>query len=104
MQAALTDPARTYHYDLEIKEILTSGDLAVVRLVWTVKVRPKGGGPEQTTRERVSQGFVAGWKLDRRRAALGGEMCKSSQKWSVRRSAVRSIAWLDSLPVTRQFS
>src|SRR5260221_544179 len=35
MQAALTDPAKTYHYDLEIKEILTSGDLAVVRLVWT---------------------------------------------------------------------
>jgi len=24
MQAALTDPAKTYHYDLEIKEILVS--------------------------------------------------------------------------------
>ena len=41
MQAALTDPAKTYHYDLEIKEILVSGDLAVVRLVWTLKVHPK---------------------------------------------------------------
>ena len=30
-------------------------------------------------------------------ASLGGEMWKSSQKWSVRRSAVRSIAWLDVL-------
>src|SRR5260370_8459528 len=34
MQAALTDPAKTYHYDLEIKEILTSATLAVVILVW----------------------------------------------------------------------
>ena len=31
----------------------------------------------------------------RERASLGVEMWKSSQKWSVQRSAVRSIAWLD---------
>src|SRR5579863_8424315 len=51
LQAALTDPAKTYHYDLEIKEILVSGDLAVVRLVWTLKVHPKSGGTDATTRE-----------------------------------------------------
>ena len=31
----------------------------------------------------------------RERASLGVEVWKSSQKWSVQRSAVRSIAWLD---------
>jgi hypothetical protein len=31
----------------------------------------------------------------RGRASVGVEVWKSSQKWSVRRSAVRSIAWLD---------
>ena len=31
----------------------------------------------------------------RDRAQLGVEVVKSSQKWSVQRSAVRSIAWLD---------
>jgi hypothetical protein len=31
----------------------------------------------------------------RGRTSLGVEMGKSSQKWSPRRSAVRSIAWLD---------
>jgi uncharacterized protein (TIGR02246 family) len=69
MQAALTDPAKTYHYDLEIKEILVSGDLAVVRLVWTLKVRPKDAGSEQITREpgmdifrRQSDGS---WKISR---------------------------------------
>ena len=30
----------------------------------------------------------------RERASLGVEVWKSSQKWSVQRSAVRSIAWL----------
>ena len=33
----------------------------------------------------------------RERASLGVEVWKSSQKWSVQRSAVRSIAWLDDL-------
>ncbi|HEY9158071.1 YybH family protein [Candidatus Binatus sp.] len=50
LQMALADTAKTYHYDLEIKEIIVSGDLAVVRLVWTLKVRPKNG-PEETKRE-----------------------------------------------------
>jgi ketosteroid isomerase-like protein len=52
LQAALSDQAKTYHYDLEIKEILVSGDLAVVRLVWTLKVHPKdAASSEGTTRE-----------------------------------------------------
>jgi hypothetical protein len=31
----------------------------------------------------------------RERASLGVEVWKSSQNWSVQRSAIRSIAWLD---------
>ena len=31
----------------------------------------------------------------RNRAPLGLKVWKSSQKWGIRRSAVRSIAWLD---------
>ena len=50
LQMALADQSNTYHYDLEIKEIIVSCDMAVVRLVWTLKVRPKDG-PETTTRE-----------------------------------------------------
>ena len=38
----------------------------------------------------------------RERASLGAEVWKSSQKWSVQRSAVRSIAWLDVWPATEQ--
>jgi uncharacterized protein (TIGR02246 family) len=70
LQAALTDPAKNYHYDLEIKEILVSGDLAVVRLVWTLKVHPKDAtASEVITREpgmdifhRQSDGT---WKIQR---------------------------------------
>jgi len=50
LQMALSDPAKSYHYQLEIKEILVSGDLAAVRLVWTLSVSPKNG-PAESTRE-----------------------------------------------------
>ena len=70
MQAALTDPAKTYHYDLEIKEILVSGDLAVVRLVWTLKVHPKDAtASEVVTREPGMDIFHrqpdGSWKIQR---------------------------------------
>jgi ketosteroid isomerase-like protein len=70
LQAALTDPTKTYHYDLEIKEILVSGDLAVVRLVWTLKVHPKdAAASEVTTREPGMDIFRrqpdGSWKISR---------------------------------------
>jgi len=69
MQMALSDPNKTYHYDLEIKEILVSGDLAVVRLVWTMKLHPKTGGSEQSTREPGMDIFRhqpdGSWKISR---------------------------------------
>ncbi|MGC2274511.1 MAG: nuclear transport factor 2 family protein [Candidatus Binatus sp.] len=69
LQMALSDPNKTYQYDLEIKEILVSGDLAVVRLVWTLKLRPKSGGAEQVTREPGMDIFRrqadGSWKISR---------------------------------------
>ncbi len=41
---ALADSTQSYHYDLRIKEILVSGNLAVVRLTWTSTLTEKGGG------------------------------------------------------------
>lgn len=39
LSAALDDPDKTFHYEAPlIQEILVSGDLAVVRLIWTLKV------------------------------------------------------------------
>ncbi|MCB1500683.1 MAG: nuclear transport factor 2 family protein [Bauldia sp.] len=37
---SLDDPARDYHYALDIHEIIVEGDLAVVRLTWTLFVTP----------------------------------------------------------------
>ncbi|MGB8412288.1 MAG: nuclear transport factor 2 family protein [Candidatus Binatus sp.] len=68
LQMALADPAKAYHYDLEIKEIIVSGDVGVVRLVWTLKVRPKNGF-EQTKREPGLDIFRrqpdGSWKISR---------------------------------------
>lgn len=68
LQMALSNPAKKYHYDLEIREVMASGDLAVVRLVWTLKVLPKDG-PEQTSWEPGMDVFRrqpdGSWKIAR---------------------------------------
>ncbi|MDQ0512230.1 YybH family protein [Ancylobacter amanitiformis] len=37
---ALANPERRFHYALDIREILTEGDMAIVRLVWTLTISP----------------------------------------------------------------
>jgi steroid delta-isomerase len=37
---SLGDPSRSYHYEADIHEVIVSGDLAVVRLTWTLFVTP----------------------------------------------------------------
>jgi len=68
LQMALADSAKAYHYDLEIKEVIVSGDVGVVRLVWTLKVRPKNG-LEDTKREPGLDIFRrqpdGSWKISR---------------------------------------
>lgn len=40
LQDSLADPARDYRYQLDIRETIVEGDLAVVRLVWTLFIAP----------------------------------------------------------------
>jgi ketosteroid isomerase-like protein len=40
---SLTDVTRDFRYALDIKEILMFGDVAVVRLVWTLTIKEQGG-------------------------------------------------------------
>jgi uncharacterized protein (TIGR02246 family) len=40
---SLNDPTRSYDYKFDIKEVLVFGDVAVVRLVWTLTVKQKDG-------------------------------------------------------------
>lgn len=49
LRRALTDKIKRYVYSLAIKEVLVSGDLAMVRLTWTLTVTKPG------TRPKVSQ-------------------------------------------------
>jgi ketosteroid isomerase-like protein len=51
LRGSLSDRARKFHYSLDIKEILVSGGLAVVRLVWTLKINPKDRSEAHTTIE-----------------------------------------------------
>lgn len=51
LRRSLNDRAKTYSYELQIKEILVSGDLAVVRLVWKLRVAPVGSGVATVSEE-----------------------------------------------------
>ena len=51
MSSSLRDQEKSYHYNLDLKEILVSGDLAAVRLVWTLTVARKEGGVIETIEE-----------------------------------------------------
>jgi len=43
MQRSLGDKTKTYSYDLDVREIIVSGDIAVVRLIWKLTVTLRNG-------------------------------------------------------------
>jgi len=40
LKKSLADPARDYRYQLDLREIIVEGDIAIVRLTWTLFVSP----------------------------------------------------------------
>ena len=51
LRRSLDDRTKSFAYSLDIKEIIVSGDLAVVRLVWTLKVTVPGTANPVETKE-----------------------------------------------------
>lgn len=51
LRRSLADRTRTFTYSFDIKEIILSGDLAVVRLVWTVKTTLSGASTAVESKE-----------------------------------------------------
>lgn len=51
LRGSLQEKERAFDYGLDIKEILVSGDLAIVRLVWTLRIAQKGGGATRVSEE-----------------------------------------------------
>jgi uncharacterized protein (TIGR02246 family) len=69
LKRSLSDRSRTYTYSLAIKEILVAGDLTVVRLTWTLRVKPKDGAGDTTSDEPGMDIFRrqgdGSWKISR---------------------------------------
>ena len=40
LKRSIADPANDFHYELDIREVIVEGDLAVVRLTWTLFISP----------------------------------------------------------------
>jgi uncharacterized protein (TIGR02246 family) len=51
LHRALSDQSKKITYSFDIKEIIVSGDIAIVRLVWTSKVSQKGSSQVTETKE-----------------------------------------------------
>jgi steroid delta-isomerase len=51
LHRSLSDRSKDFHYSLEIKEVIVSGDLAIVRLVWTLRVMMAGSSQAVETKE-----------------------------------------------------
>jgi ketosteroid isomerase-like protein len=56
----LADPSRSFSYALDLKEIVAEGDMAAVRLVWTLTTRVKATGQSSTVEEQGLDVFGRG--------------------------------------------
>lgn len=68
LQTSLADRERTYHYSLNINEVLVYGDLAVVRLIWTLEIEKDGASKEIIAEPAVDifrRQADGSWKISR---------------------------------------
>jgi uncharacterized protein (TIGR02246 family) len=69
LERSLADRGKSYRYALAIKEILVEGDLAAVRLTWTLTVRGKDAADATATEEPGLDIFRrqadGSWKISR---------------------------------------
>ena len=69
LRQALGDAERSFSYALDLKEILAEGDMAAVRLKWTLTARVKATGTVSTTEEQGLDVFGKGsdgrWRIIR---------------------------------------
>ena len=69
LKSSLTNPELTFHYDLDLTEIIVSGDTGVVRLIWTLTVTGPDGKVVETTKDRGMDIFRrqpdGTWKISR---------------------------------------
>jgi ketosteroid isomerase-like protein len=68
LTAALENPKKTFHYEApQIEGILVSGDLAVVRLVWTLSITDRDAPAGTTIKEKGIDVFTrqqdGAWKI-----------------------------------------
>lgn len=52
LKSSLTMQDRTFNYTLDLQEIIVTGDLGVVRLIWTLEVSDSNGHLVETVKDR----------------------------------------------------
>jgi steroid delta-isomerase len=62
---AIDDPAQKFQYQVQIKEIITSAELAVVRLDWILEVSPPGQKEVETGMDVFRKESDGVWRIIR---------------------------------------
>ncbi len=69
LRGSLQDKKRAFDYGLDVKEILVSGDMAIVRLIWTLRITQKSAGETRVSEEPGLDVFRRGrdgrWRIIR---------------------------------------
>jgi steroid delta-isomerase len=69
LRKVLGDPERAFSYALDLRDVIAEGDMAVVRLVWTLTTRVKATGKVSTVEEQGLDVFGKGsdgrWRIIR---------------------------------------
>jgi len=67
LRDVLGDASRSFSYALDLKEIVAEGDMAAVRLVWTLTTRVKATGEVRTVEEQgldvFGRGSDGSWRI-----------------------------------------
>ena len=65
LQKSLADPARRFHYALDIREIIVEGSLGVVRLTWSLQVMPLSVTSEEPGMDIFRKEADGKWRIIR---------------------------------------
>lgn len=69
LKASLSNPALKLHYSLDLNEIIVSGDIAIVRLIWTLTVKDTDDKVVEVAKDRGMDMFRlqpdGTWKISR---------------------------------------
>jgi uncharacterized protein (TIGR02246 family) len=65
LKTSLADTSRSFRYALDLREIIVEGDLAVVRLIWTLSIAPQNATAVEPGMDIFRKEADGAWRIIR---------------------------------------